>query len=172
MVCWPTIIQCRKREPEGSIVSILHRAALTGSSAVSKADTVSHRGKIVLGERGRGKWRTKDIYWYGQVLQCSSRCPSVKVSCSLDINHYWQEAKEISTLASPIAFFPFFPRFKPTWLNPVCVYVHFFGFNVTKTDETIRSKVAVSHFEWLKCYCDQLWVFWLKDWVNSTIRIK
>lgn len=115
MLCWPTIIQCRNREPEGSIVSAHHRAALTDSSAVSKADTVSHRGKIVKGERGRSGWRTRDIYWYGH---CSSRCPSVRVPYCLDINHYCHEAQEISTLVSPTAFF--LPCFKPAWSIPVC----------------------------------------------------
>lgn len=47
---------------EGPIVSSIHRAALTDSPAVSKADTESHRDKTVKGERGRGDWRTQDIY--------------------------------------------------------------------------------------------------------------
>lgn len=125
MVCWHTTLSSTKKSP---IVSILHRATLTDSSAVSKADTVSRRGKIFIyffkGERGHGDGRTQDIYWYSQVLQCSSRCPSVRVRYCLDINHYCHEAQEISTRVSPAAFSPL--SFKPAWSVPVrvCVCVH------------------------------------------------
>lgn len=47
VLCWPTIPQGRKKEPEGPIVSTHQKAALTVTSAVSKADTVSHHGEIV-----------------------------------------------------------------------------------------------------------------------------
>lgn len=47
MLCWPTMRHGRKRQPGGPIVSAHQKAALTVTSAVSKADTVSHHGKIV-----------------------------------------------------------------------------------------------------------------------------
>lgn len=47
MFHWPTMTQGRKREPEGPIVSTHQKAALTITSAVSKADTEPRRGPIL-----------------------------------------------------------------------------------------------------------------------------
>lgn len=138
MLCWPTITRRRKKEPEGSIVSPLHRAALTDSSALSKADTVSHRSKIVSGQRGHGDWRTQDTYWYGRALECGSGCPSVTVPCCLDITHYCRETQEISALVPPNSLFP--PLFQTCLVKSslhvyasvhvracVCVWMKWFG---------------------------------------------
>lgn len=95
MFRWPAMTRGRKREPEGPIVSGQQKAALTVTSAVSKADTGSRRGPILWRERGCAKWRTVGMYWYGRVLECSRTCPPVTAPYCMDINYKSPEANEM-----------------------------------------------------------------------------